>query len=195
MAGFSSNVDAERGFSLTETLVATALLATALVASAHLFALGTRANFSARTTTFATLLAQQKIEQLRALTWGFDESGLPITDLTSDTTVDPVQPDGGLGLTPSPPDSLLANVDGFVDWVDREGRALGGGLVPPEGAAYVRRWSIEPLPANPNNTLIIQVFVFRVGTRPAERDPSGPDVLERMPDEARLVTVKTRKAR
>jgi hypothetical protein len=56
----------------------------------------------------------------------------------------------------------------------------------------VRRWSVEPLPTNPNNTLIFQVVVFALGERAA--NGQGP-VLDRVRDEARLVTVKTRKSR
>ena len=62
----------------------------------------------------------------------------------------------------------------------------------PTATAYVRRWSVEPLPTNPNNTLILQVLVFSVGDRP---NSGQGTVLDRVRDEARLVTVKTRKSR
>ena len=75
------------GFSLLEVLVATTILTVALVALAELFAISTRANDSARVTTFAAVLAQQKMEQLRALMWGFDALGLPISDTSTDLTV------------------------------------------------------------------------------------------------------------
>lgn len=55
-----------RGFSLVEVLIATTLLATAISGLAHLFALAIRANFDAGDTTWATVLAAQKIEELRA---------------------------------------------------------------------------------------------------------------------------------
>ena len=32
------------------------------------------------------MLAQQKMEQLRGLTWGFDTVGLPVSDYSTDTT-------------------------------------------------------------------------------------------------------------
>jgi len=175
----------ERGFSLAETIVATALLGTALVASAHLFALSARSNLQARTTTFASVLAQEKMEQLRGLTWGTDELGLPVNDFTTNLAVDPPTADG-TGLTPSPQNALADNVANYVDFVNADGRT-----VPQEEALYVRRWSIEPLPTNPNNTLVIQVFVFKSGGRPSDGDDN---FIERMPDEARLITVKTRKA-
>ena len=182
----------EAGFSLVETLVATALLATAIVTSAQMFALATRSNLAAQRTSFTTTLAEEKMEQLRALAWGFDEIGLPVNDYTSNTAVDPPEADGGTGLSQSPDNTLAANVDGYVDYLDRFGNSLGGGDDVPDDAVYIRRWSIEPLPTNPNNTLIFQVLVFNAGDRTADGD--GP-VLDRVRDEARLVSVKTRKSR
>jgi type II secretory pathway pseudopilin PulG len=178
-------IKSARGFSLAETIVATGLLATALIASAHLFALSARANLQAKTATFSTVLAQEKMEQLRGLTWGTDEVGLPVSDFTTNLAVDPPLANG-TGLTPSPSNSLADNVGNYVDFVDANGATVAAA-----DALYVRRWSIEPLPTNPNNTLIIQVFVFRNGGRPAD---GADDFIERMPDEARLITVKTRKA-
>ena len=132
------------------------------------------------------------MEQLRGLAWGFDEIGLPISDYATNTAVDPAEPTAATGLSPSPGNALSANVDGYVDYLDRYGESLGGGADVPDDAVYVRRWSIEPLPTNPNNTLILQVLVFSVGDRVERRDGA---VLDRVRDEARLVSVKTRKSR
>ena len=49
-----------------EVLIAIGLLATAIASLAHLFAVATRANLDAGDTTWATVLAAQKIEELRA---------------------------------------------------------------------------------------------------------------------------------
>lgn len=182
----------ESGFSLVETLVATALLATAIASSAQLFALATRSNLAAQRTSFTTTLAGEKMEQLRGLAWGYDEIGLPINDYESNTAVDPAEGGGGTGLSQSPDNALSANVDGYVDYLNRYGDSLGGGADVPEGTVYVRRWSIEPLPTNPNNTLILQVLVFSLGDRVDDGDGA---VLDRVRDEARLVSVKTRKSR
>lgn len=172
-------------------MVATMLLATALVGTAQLMAVATKGNLAAQRSTYATALAQEKMEQLRGLAWGFDALGLPISDYRTDLTVHPAGTSGP-GLAPSPANALSANTPGYVDYLDRAGTSLGGGPAPPLPAAYVRRWSVEPLPTNPNNTLILQVLVFSVGDRTA----SGQGVaLERGVDEARLVTVKTRKSR
>ena len=179
------------GFSLLEVLVATTLLAAALAAVAQLFAVATKSNFSAKATTFAALLAQQKMEQLRGLTYGFDVLGLPMTDATTDITVVPESVTGGKGLSPSPAGTLGQNMSGYCDFVDRNGNSLGGGTTPPAGTAYIRRWSVEPLPTNPNNTLIFQVLVTRSRNRGTADTATG---VTRLPDEARIISVKTRKA-
>ena len=167
-----------------------AILATGLIAMAQLFTVATKNNVNARATTSSTILANQKLEQLRSMSWGFDVIGLPVSDFNSDSTTLPPSASGGTGLSPSPGNTLTDNVPGYVDYIDRLGQALGTGSAPPAGTAYVRRWSIEPLPTNPNNTLIIQVMVFETGNRPA----SGDTATTRLPNEARVATVKTRKA-
>lgn len=182
----------ERGFSLIEVIVATGLMAVALVAVSQLFAIAIGSNSSARDKTFATVLAEQKLEQLRGLTWGFDVSGVPMSDTTTDIAVDPPTPNGGPGLSPSPATSLRENTPGYVDYVDRFGRVTGGNtLQPPAGSVYFRRWSVEPLPTNPNNTLILQVVVGRLGQ---DRTAADQGNVARMVDDARVITVKTRKA-
>jgi prepilin-type N-terminal cleavage/methylation domain-containing protein len=179
-----------RGFSLLEVLVATTLFTVSLAALAQLFAIATRANSSARATTYATVLAQQKMEQLRSLTWGFDTLGLPLTDTSTDTTVVPERETGGHGLSPSPANTLSQNIEGYVDYLDTFARALGGGPTPPEGTAYIRRWSVEPLPTNSGNTIVLQVLVTRRRTRGTADMATG---VSRLPDEARMISVKTRK--
>ena len=179
------------GFSLLEVLIATSLMAVGLTALAQLFALSTRSNHSAKTTTYAAVLAQQKMEQLRGLTWGFDNLGLPITDTTTDISVVPEQPTGGTGLTPSPFNSLGQNTSGYVDYLDKDGKSLGTGTAVPGNAVYIRRWSIEPLPTNPNNTIVLQVLVTRWRDRGTANTVTGTG---RLPDEARIISVKTRKA-
>jgi type II secretory pathway pseudopilin PulG len=190
MALARSRFNNSAGFSLVETLVATTMLAVGLTALAQLFAISVKNNSVAKNGTFTSVLASQKIEQLRGLTYGFDVLGLPITDTTTNTTVSPETPTGGTGLAPSPSNTLRQNTDGWVDYVDAYGQALGGGTNVPANTAFIRRWYVEPLPTNPNNTLIIQVLVTRNRNRGAGDEGS----VTRSPEEARLVTVKTRKA-
>jgi prepilin-type N-terminal cleavage/methylation domain-containing protein len=179
------------GFSLMEVLVATLLLAIALTTLAQLFAMSTRSNLGARSTTYTTVLAQQKLEELRALTWGYDTQGLPISDVATNTAVSPETANGGTGLAPSPAGVLGTNTNGYVDYLDQFGAKLGGGTNPPANTVFIRRWSVEPLPSNPNNTIVLQVLVTRSNARGAA--DNGPGLV--LPEETRLVTVKTRKAR
>ena len=173
-------------------LVATGLLATAVVTLAQLFAVSTRANLGARNVSYASILAEQKIEELRGLTWGFDSQGLPVSDTTTNTTVSPETPTGGTGLSPSPTNALRENTSGYVDFIDAFGNKVGtGATIPPDEAVFLRRWSIEPLPINPNNTLIIQVLVTPRRNRGSAADAGA---VARLPEEARIITVKTRKA-
>ena len=156
------------GFSLVEILVATGLVVVAAAALAQLFAIAIHANARARATTFTVLLAQQKMEELVAAFSQQDMSG------------------ASLGVTPA--GALGRNTAGYCDYVDERGQSLGGGITPPPGAAYLRRWSIDPLPAYPDSTRILQVLATRSrGTTDAERD------VTRQPDTMRLITVRTRR--
>ena len=97
---------------------------------------------------------------------------------------------GGTGLSPSPADALQRNRRGYVDHVNAQGQIVGQDENPPEDGVYTRRWSIEPLPTNPNNTLVFQVFV----TTPERENRRGGEKRVRLPGDAWLVSVKTRKA-
>ena len=178
------------GFSLVETMVATALLATAVVTLAQLFVLSTKTNVASHNTTYAAVLAEQKMEELRALAWGYDTQGLPISDTATDTTVTPMTTSGGTGLQPSTSTALQENTSGYVDFIDAFGNKLGTGANPPQNANYTRRWSITALPTNPNNTLVIQVLV----TRNRNRGAADEGNVGRLPEEARMIAVRTRKA-
>jgi hypothetical protein len=54
---------------------------------------------------------------------------------------------------------------------------------------YLRRWSVTPLPTDPNNTLVLQVLV----TRSRDRGSANTGAGTRLPDESRLMSIKTRK--
>jgi hypothetical protein len=170
-------------------LVATGLLASALVALAQLFAIATATNAAARNSTITMVLAEQKIEQLRALQYTFDNTGLPVQDTETDLAVYPPAATGGKGLSPYTENTLQTNTNGYVDYLDKWGHTLGGGTVLPAETAYIRRWSVEPLPTNPNNVVILQVLVTRV----RDRGTGNSGSVSRGPQEARLMTVKSRK--
>jgi prepilin-type N-terminal cleavage/methylation domain-containing protein len=183
------------GFTLVEVLVAILLMGIAALGVAQLFAVSIRAASAARNQTSTTVLAAQKMEQLRALTWGFDADGegLPVSDTTTNLANEPATADGG-GLNPSPVGALDANTPGYVDFLNARGQWVGTGVAPPAGAVYIRRWSVRPLPTNPNNTLVLQVLVTTV-MREREQPAGGAGARTRQADDALIATVKTRKAR
>ena len=186
-----SSFSNQRGFSIVETIFATGLMATAIVALAQMFTISVANNRNSRAGSYAVTLAEQKMEQLRGLTYGFDTIGLPITDTATDTTQPIETATGGTGLTPSPAGTLVSNTNGYVDYIDQFGNVLGGGTGLRAKAVYIRRWSIDPLPTNPNGTIVIQVLVTRQHHR-GNADQTGST--ERLANEARIVSVKTRKA-
>ncbi len=113
------------GFSLVEVLVASALLVSGVAALVHLLALSSRAMTDAHDTTVASVLAAQKMEELRS-------GPFP----------------GG------PPGEAVEILSGFI-----------------------RRSTVEPLPRDPLNAVVITVDVSRSGReRPASH----------------LVTIRTR---
>jgi type II secretory pathway pseudopilin PulG len=186
----------QSGFSIIEAMVATTILAVALVSLADLLVYATRATMGSRDTTRAVILAEQKMEQLKALAWAMDEGGARVSDggsnmaaVTASGVCAAAATGTAVGLTRSPPGALATNTDGYVDYVDAHGCGLGGGVVPPAGSTFIRRWSIATSDAGPD-TLVLQVLVTRrgLGTREHGEGASG-----RMPDEARLVSLKTRR--
>ena len=111
----------ERGFSLVEVLIASAILIVALLSLAQLLSLATAANAAARRATFSTVFAADKLEALHTLTW----------------------------------ESVRRQTGESVDYLDRS----GGPVESAAAATYARRWIIDPLPGDPNNSLVIQVIV------------------------------------
>ncbi len=182
-----------RGFSLVEVIISMGVMTVIALGVAQLFAASTRANRIARGQTSATTLAEQKMEQLRSLTWGFDlqGQGLPVSDTTTSLDTTPPTASGG-GLNPSPSDSLDTNRAGYFDYLDANGTWVGTGSQPPATASFIRRWSIQPLPTNPNNTLILQVLVSPMSNEQGRTNLGS--ARRRMPGDSLLTSVKTRKA-
>ena len=169
------------------------MLAVVSLSVAQMFALATEKNLTAKQQVSTTTMATQKMEQLRGLTFAYDASGLglPVTDTTTNLTVCTAD-STGQGLNPSPTDSLEENRAGFVDYLDARGNCIGTGTTPPAGAVFTRRWSIQPLPTNPNNTLVLTVLVTTSG-REEQRVRTGSPRTRHVED-AMLVSVRTRKA-
>jgi Tfp pilus assembly protein PilV len=76
----------DRGFTLVETIIGTAILTCGVVALAHLMTVCASANMVAHHRTMSALFAQQKLEQLRAEPI-LDESGLITEYLDGDGAI------------------------------------------------------------------------------------------------------------
>ena len=131
------------GFSLIEALIASALLAGAIATLAQLVMRSAAQTARAEHATVASVLAQAKLEELRALPFRFDANGVRIEDAA---------------LAPSAADSLAADSPPHVDALDRFGQPVAPGDPP----AYVRRWSIAAAPLDPD-TLVLAACVLPAG--------------------------------
>jgi len=180
----------DRGTSLVEVLVAIGISAVAIGPIATLLGAGASSLRLAHETSMAAVLAARKMEQLKGAIWAVDAAGVSFSDTSTDFAAPPPPPPaGGHGLTPSPPSSLSENRAGHVDFLDAAGRWVGAGDTAPPGTAYVRRWSVEPVPDDPGDTLVLQVLVVpRARLARAGHVHSG-----REPGVVRLVSARTRK--
>jgi type II secretory pathway pseudopilin PulG len=129
------------GFTLVETLIATGVLVTAIAGLAQLFALSLRFTRDSAQSGAALVAAQDKLESLRALRFGYDDNGVALTDPR---------------LQPSPSTSLSESVAPYVDWLDDAGQ-----LVPEAGASFARRWRVTEMAVDPA-AIAIDVCVFRM---------------------------------
>ncbi len=181
----------DRGFTLVEVLVALAVLAITAAGVASLFALAIRNARAAREQTTTVVLATEKVEELLALTWGYDAlTAGSVSDFSTDLGRSPPDASGN-GLAASPAGSLEVNTPGYVDYLDARGVWVGTGAAPPAAAVYLRRWHIEALPADPD-TLILRVLASPIVRDVVAAPPGQPR--SRRPDEALIVALKRRKA-
>ena len=130
-----SRLDSSRGFSLIEVMVASAILGCAVLSVAQLVAAATGSTAGARGVSDATLLAWQKMDELRSLALTFDDAGGPITDVL---------------LQPSPAGTLVRDSAGWVDYPATL------------GARYRRRWAVDLSDGSPD-LLILRVRVLGTG--------------------------------
>lgn len=178
------------GFTLTDVLVAMLILMSGAMAAAGLFIVSAASTRTALVETQTTVLAAAKMEQLQSLVWSYDSGGAPVSDMSTDLSVEPAT-NAGVGLRASPVDALDRSCPGYVDYLDAGGRWVGTGPVPPRGAVYLRRWSIQPLAHFPGDALVLQVLVTTV-VRDASRITTAS--ARRAPD-ASLATVRLRQMR
>jgi prepilin-type N-terminal cleavage/methylation domain-containing protein len=181
--------DRERGLTLVEVLIATTLFTVVTLAAAHLLVWAVRALWSTGAQTTALAAAQARLEELQALAWRFDDAGNRISDFDTNLSTQPAA-GGGPGLSTSPPNALLASLDGYADYLDADGRWVGGGTRPPPGAVFVRRWAVRPLitTGGTEDTLVLQVLVVPLANQPNDRF----HLVGRPGGESLLTTARTR---
>ena len=169
-----ARIENDSGSSLIEALTAAAVVIAISTGVALLLVRSTLAVRDAGAQSAAVLLAQQKLEQLNALEWRIDSSGVSRSDVTSNLSVDPPEASGS-GLQPSPGGTLDRSTPGFADFVGADQRI-----------SFVRRWSIVPYPGDPFDTIVVTVIVLPAGKalEPATNS-----------DSVRLQTIRTRTAR
>lgn len=161
------------GFTLLEVMVALLLMTGAFLAVAQLLAVAGRASDRSRGTALGAVLAAQKMEQVRALSWAFDIDG---------TTLD--------GLSLSPPGALSVDAAGFVDYFDDTGAPIVSGPPLPAQAAFVRRWSVEhDTGMAPPEALTLRVVVLYRGPPGAAAGPGAHGWTE----VARVIGAKARR--
>ena len=183
------------GFTLVEALVALGVGTTLALATVPLLAAAAVAVRRAGEQTVTAALASAKLEQLLTLDWVYVPvaGGGVVSWTDTSTDLSPERPaSGGRGLLPSPDDSLVLSASGYVDYLDRHGRWAGTGPAPPPGARFVRRWRIAPLPAEPDDVVVVQVMAapLDVDLGAAARRPGV-----RLPGETWLTAVRARTAR
>ena len=180
-------VETNRGLTLVEVIIATALFTVATLAAAHLMVWAARSLWGTGAQTLALAAAQAKLEELQSLAWHFDADGNRVSDLDTDLSTQPIS-GGGPGLSPSPANSLSESLDGYADYLDAEGRWIGNGTQAPAGAAYVRRWAVRPLPGAAEDTLVLQVLVTPLATDANRRQQTSG----RAAGESLLTSARTR---
>ena len=155
----------DTGFTLLETVVATGVLVTALAGLVQLFALTARSTREAGDQTAVLSAAQDKIEVLRSLTFGYGPLGEAITDPG-------LAPTGG---------SLGSDTPGFADHLNLSGEVVDADRHG-HGAVWTRRWRMTPVDDFVPEALVIEVCVFAYPA--GRRSPLGAQVC--------LATVRTR---
>ena len=123
------------GFTLLETLIATGIVVTAVAGLAQLVAFSAGLTLASTESAVALAAAQQKLEALRALEYGFDEAGVA----TGDPRLAPAR---------------------YVDWLDASGVE-----VEEVDAAFVRRWQITTIDATEPSLIGIAVCVVDARAR------------------------------
>jgi type II secretory pathway pseudopilin PulG len=140
---FSYRKPAEAGMTLIETMIALAVL---FIVAAGLMGLAVVATVTTENqghlATRTAEYAQDKMEQLMSLKYGDSSSDTISADCVM-YLVDQDCSTGAAGLFPGGSLDFDAPADDYVDYLDREGNPLGGGVAAPGDWFFQRVWLIE----------------------------------------------------
>lgn len=175
------------GFTLLEVVFALGLLATAIAGVGHLLLASAASAADARRADLASVLALERMEQLRGLAWGYDMDGVPREDHETALAAAPGTEGAGPGLGPSPADALEQDTPGFVDYLEAGGHPVDPQRSP-AAVAYIRRWLVLPLADAPGEGLVLRVAVIRGEARAGRRPTESRGAVV-------LTTIKTRRTR
>jgi hypothetical protein len=144
------DLSSERGTTLVETAIASAILLVVMAGLLSMAALATtytenHGHLEARATEYA----QDKMEQLLALAY---------SDTASNTVLFPAASSGGTGLAFGGSLDTAAPANGYVDWLANDGGLLGGGTAGPANWFYERAWQVT-IPASGVKQVVVTVRV------------------------------------
>ena len=146
------------GFSLIEAIIATGLLATLVVGIGHVFLVSSRAIHIARVRTLAAILAGQKMEQLRSLSWAHEPGGALLSDVSTNLAAEP--PSAGWAWTELRASGVTrcrcADVRGLCECQRGQGAHLGVGRIRQALVGHAAR-------IRPTKLLMLEVRVLTVG--------------------------------
>lgn len=179
-----------RGFSLIEVTVGVAILGVAFAALAPVFVQITHLVAEAGDESRAVAAAMSRMEQLSALVFEQDAATLAATTDTTTGLASAVPNQSGTGLQRSGPSPLIADNEGFVDWVGPQGKTLADAR---SQVRLVRRWSVSGLPLTWNDeSLLLQVFSRQHAREAGEASRSG---FGRRPGDVWLFSARARSLR
>ena len=133
------------GFTLIETLIATCILVTVFTGIAGLLVSSMRFARESGRHGSAMLVAQAKLEWLRAKEYAYGPEGDRVTDVA---------------LSPSPPGALGHDTSGYQDALDADGSVVDAADGPNAGPAWVRRWAVTSMDAGVPDAVAIEVCVY-----------------------------------
>lgn len=145
-----------KGFTILEVLITVVILSVALLALSSLQTAAVGTNYTSHRMTIATILAQDKVEELQSLSWTDSQladtnptnfSGGDFSWASPETTAD--HADGAAGVV-EPTDG------GVASQIDENGNPVAAGAIATEG--YYRFWNVaDNTPAAKMKTLSVRV--------------------------------------